>query len=75
MNRFPFKGKIIVPVYGVEERKAGVTADRRNMEFHLYPADTIKILWLYLPFCSLAVTFQEIAAPAHFDDLPERVGQ
>ena len=74
MNRFSFKGKIIVPVYKVEERRAGETADRRNVEFHFYPADTAKILWLYLPFCTFAIAFQEIAAPTHFDDLPERVG-
>jgi len=73
MHGLSFDLKMIVAPDIVKEQGVGWSANRGNVEFHLYPADFGEINWYHLPFCAFAVAFQEITAPGHFDNPAEWV--
>ena len=71
MHGLTFNLKLIVLPDIIKEQRVGWSADRWNVELHLYPANTGKISRFNLPFCAFAVAFQEITAPGHFDNPAE----
>jgi hypothetical protein len=66
---------MVVPVDIVDEQWAGRSANGGNMEFHFDTADSREIVRLNTPFCTLAIAFQEIAAPGHPDKRTKRAGR
>jgi hypothetical protein len=73
MAGFPVDGKVVEPADIVKEGLVRLSADRRQVELHLYPADMPELVRLDEPLCTLAIAFEEITPAAQGNKIPERV--